>query len=249
MVKKVLWQELRRSEFEKAVKANAIVIIPVASTEQHGEHLPVNTDACSCFTIAQRAAQAIDKFPVLVLPVIWTGYSPMFMTYPGTITLKFHTLVELLTDVTVSVYAHGFRKILFLNGHGGNEAIIAAIGRKLIAEEHVPSVGYTWWLIPPVVEDMENISESDKGFASVGHAGELETSLQLYLQPELVDTRAAVWVRGVWGDPSTGTQEKGERLVNAAVDALVKLLHDYHSGKLEARMIAGKEVFEGRKTK
>ena len=74
-MKKVFWQELRRTEFEEAVKADAIVIIPVGSTEQHGNHLPINTDTNSCFTIAQRAAQAIDEFPVLVLPLIWTGYS------------------------------------------------------------------------------------------------------------------------------------------------------------------------------
>lgn len=64
-MKKVLWQELRRTEFEQAVKADAVVIIPVASTEQHGPHLPVGTDAIDCFTIAQRAAEAIDEFPVL----------------------------------------------------------------------------------------------------------------------------------------------------------------------------------------
>ena len=145
MVKKVLWQELRRTEFEQAVKADAIVIIPVAATEQHGEHLPVNTDASACFTIDQGSAQAIEEFPVLVLPVIWTGYSPHHMTYPGTITLKYHTFVELLTEVAVSVYAQGFRKILFLNGHGGNASVIDTMLRmKLATEEGVSSsIGYT----------------------------------------------------------------------------------------------------------
>ena len=80
MGKKVLWQELRRTEFEQAVKANAVVIIPVGSTEQHGDHLPIDTDSNACFTIAQRAAQAIDEFPVLVLPLIWTGYSTVHMS-------------------------------------------------------------------------------------------------------------------------------------------------------------------------
>lgn len=246
MVKKVLWQELRRTEFEQAVKANAIVIIPVASIEQHGEHLPVNTDANTCFTIAQRAAQAIDEFPVLVLPLIWTGYSPMHMSYPGTITLKYHTFVELLTQVAVSVYAQGFRKILFLNGHGGNETVINAMQRKLVAEDGVPgTAGYTWWHIPSVAEEIKIISESHQN--SIYHAGELETSIQLYLQPDLVNKDAAVWVRGVLGDPSTGTREKGERLVNAAKDALVEILRDYYSGKLLEREVWGKAVFEGRK--
>ncbi len=246
MVKKVLWQELRRTEFEKAVKADAIVIIPVASIEQHGEHLPVNTDSNACFTIAQRAAQTIDEFPVLVLPLVWTGYSPMHMAYPGTITLKYHTFVELLTQIAVSVYTQGFRKILFLNGHGGNQTVIDAMQRKLVAEDGVPgTVGYTWWRIPSVVEEIKIISKS--AHTSIDHAGELETSIQLYLQPDLVNEDAAVWVRGVLGDPSAGTQEKGERLVNVAKDALVGILRDYHSGKLLAREVWGKAVFEGRR--
>ncbi|HEX76836.1 MAG TPA: creatininase family protein [Dehalococcoidia bacterium] len=239
-MKKVLWQELRRPEFEEAVKADAIVIIPVASTEQHGNHLPVNTDANCCFAIAQRAAQAIDEFPVLVLPPIWTGYSPHHMDYPGTITLKYHTLVELLTQVAASIHAHGFKKILFLNGHGGNAAVVAAMQLKLADEEGVPSLGYTYWDMPAVPEQMKAISQSDKG--SIGHSGEMETPLQLYLQPELVDMAAATWVPGVMGDPSAGTREKGERIVNAAVDALVKILRDYHSGSLEDRLIWRKEI-------
>lgn len=230
-MKKILWQELRRTEFEEAVKADAIVIIPVASTEQHGNHLPINTDANCCFTIAQRAAQAIDEFPVLVLPTVWTGYSPHHMEHPGTITLKYHTFIELLTQIAACVHAHGFKKILFLNGHGGNSAIIAAMRTKLAAEEGISSIGYTYWNISPTAEVMEAVSESDKGF--IGHAGEIETSLQLYLQPELVDMNRATWTLGVCGDPSKGSREKGERIVEAAVGALVKLLGDYHSGKLE----------------
>ena len=225
MVKKILWEELRRTEFEQAVKADAVVIIPVASTEQHGDHLPVNTDSNQCFTIATRAAQAIDEFPVLVLPVVWTGYSPMFMSYPGTITLKFHTLVGLLTDIAISVHAHGFRKILLLNGHGGNRFIIAATAMKLAFEEHIQSViGYTQGTPPYPVGKPD-------------HAGEEETSMQLYLQPELVDTSAAVWAPGVLGDPSSGTRDKGEHVIEATVDSIVKLLRDYHSGKLDERLL------------
>lgn len=171
----------------------------------------------------------------------------MHMAYPGTITLKFNTFVNLLTDVAVSIYAHGFRKLFFLNGHGANEFIIKAMRSKLANEEHVPSViGYNWWGIPPVTEEMKNISQSDKG--SIGHAGELETSIRMYLRPELVNSNAAVWVRGVWGDPSTGTRDKGERLISVAVDALVKILREYHSGELDGRILSGRQVFEGQKT-
>jgi creatinine amidohydrolase len=239
-MKKVLWQELRRSEIQRAVEADAIVIIPVGSTEQHGNHLPLNTDTNCCFSIAQRAAQAIDEFPILVLPPIWTGYSPHHMAYPGTITLKYHTLVELITQVAASVHAHGFKKILLLNGHGGNSAIVAVTRAKLADEEGISAMSYTYWDMPSVPEEMEAVSQSDKGF--IGHAAEIETSLQLYLQPELVDKDAAVWVPGLWGDPSTATREKGERIFNAALEALVKILREYHSGTLEERLRWRKEV-------
>jgi creatinine amidohydrolase/Fe(II)-dependent formamide hydrolase-like protein len=95
--------------------------------------------------------------------------------------------------------------------------------------------------MPSVPEQlMKIVSQSDKGFA--GHAGEMETSLQLYLQPDLVNVEAATWVPGIWGDPSTGTCEKGERIVNAVVGALIKMLRDYHSGKLEDDLVWRREV-------
>ena len=226
-MKKILWGELRRTEFEELAKANAVVIIPVGSTEQHGNHLPINTDANCCFVIAQRAAQTIDEFPVLVLPTIWTGYSPHHMAYPGAITLKYHTFVELLTQVAASVHAHGFNKIIFLNGHGGNSPAVASMRTKVAAEEGVSSVGYNYWNLPSVSEQLMKMGVKD------GHAGDMETSLQLFLQPELVDMEAAAWVQGVHGDPSNATREKGESIVNVVVSALIKLLRDYHCGKLE----------------
>ncbi len=228
-MKKVLWQEMRRGEFEEAVKSDAVVIIPVGSIEQHGNHLPVNTDMNCCFSVAKRAAELIDDFPVLVTPPVWSGYSPHHMKYPGTISLKYHTFINVLTEVATSVAAHGFKKIFFLNGHGGNVGAIASMRFKLMDEEHVPScVGYTYFNL--IAEEINSISESDY---DIGHAGEIETSLQLYLQPELVDKGANTWVPGVHGDPTKGTYEKGKRLFDVAVDAVVRIVRDYHSGKLE----------------
>jgi creatinine amidohydrolase len=242
--KKVLWQELRRTEFEKAVKADAIVIIPVASIEQHGDHLPVNTDTIDCFTIAEHAARSINDFPVLVTPPIWTGFSAMHMAYPGTITLKWHTLINVLTEVATSVYTNGFRKIVFLNGHGSNGPIIDGMRIKLSAEDHIPSViGCSWWDIPAVAEEMKRLSETDQG--CVAHAGEIETSIQLYLQPDLVEKDAAIWRRGVWGDPTSANWEKGERLIKVAAASFAQMLLDFHSGALDP--VVGREVLEGRK--
>ncbi len=241
-MKKILWEQMRRTEFEAAVRADAVVIIPVASIEQHANHLPINTDTNICSTIARRAAEAVEEFPVLVLPPVWTGYSPHHMKHPGSITLKFHTFVEVLSEVAACVHAHGFKKILFLNGHGGNSPVIAGLRTKLGTEDNVPAVGYTYWELPGVSEQMKKLTETDKGF--IGHAGELETSLQLYLQPDLVDLDAAEWAPGGYGDPSSGTREKGERFVDIVVTALIATLKQFHDGTLEDRLVWRKEVPE-----
>ena len=227
-MKKIHWEEMRRTEFEELAKANAVVIIPVGSTEQHANHLPINTDMNCCYAIAQRAAQSINEFSVLVLPPIWMGFSPHHMAWPGSITLKYHTFVEVLTQVVASVHAHGFKKILILNGHGGNASIVDSLSVKLTHEDDILTVTYTYWEMPSVTEEMKRISQTDEG--SIGHAGEMETSLQLYLQPELVDIGSAAQVPGIVGDPTSGSREKGEQIVNAAVNALVKILRDYQSG-------------------
>lgn len=241
-MKKVLWEQMRRTEFEAAVKADAVVIIPVASIEQHTNHLPINTDTNTCSTIARRAAEAVDAFPVLVLPPVWAGYSPHHMAFPGSITLKYTTFVDVLSEIAACVHAHGFKKILFLNGHGGNSPIIAGLRTKLAGEDNVPAVGYTYWELPGVSEQMKAISETDKG--SIGHAGEMETSLQLYLQPDLVDMDAAQWATGGMGDPSSGSSDKGERLFNIVVDALVATLKGFHDGTLEDKFVWRKEIPE-----
>lgn len=239
-MKKVLWAQMRRTEIDTASKAGAVVIIPVAAIEQHANHLPINTDTNICCTIAERAAQTVDAFPVLVLPPVWSGYSPHHMMYPGSITLKYHTFVDVLSEIAVCVHAHGFKKIFFLNGHGGNMSIIAGLRTKLEGEDNVPAVGYTYFELPGVLEQMKAISETDKG--SIGHSGEMETSLQLYLQPDLVDESAAQWAPGAFGDPSSGTREKGEQLVNVIVNALVATLTDFHNGTIEDKLVWRKEI-------
>jgi len=237
-MKKVLWREMRRNEFEEAIKSDAVVIIPVGSTEQHGNHLPVNTDMNCCFRIAQRCAEVIDEFPVLVTPPVWLGFSEEHMKYPGTISLKFHTFIDVLTEVATSVAAHGFKKIFLLNGHGGNAGVIASMRRKLMAEDSVAScVGYTYFKL--IDEELKSLSEADY---RIGHAGEMETSLQLYLQPDLVDKKTASWTLGVIGDPTKATYEKGKRLFEAAVNAISRVIRDYHSGKLEDSLVYQRDI-------
>ncbi|MBW2369162.1 MAG: creatininase family protein [Deltaproteobacteria bacterium] len=239
-MKKVLWEELRRPEFDQAVADNAVVIIPTGSTEQHGVHLPVNTDSNIGFSIAKRAAEAADDFPILVLPSIWTGYSPMHMTRHGAITLKNNTLVDVLTQVAESVYTHGFKKVLFLNSHGGNFGPLAAMRMKLAYESHCPPcLIVMYFQLPSIPKVVPKVTAE--------HAGIIETSAQLYLQPELVDKESLYWTEGVFGDPSNGTREMGEQLIKTAANDLVKVCRDFRDGKRDDGWGWTEEVIVGRK--
>ncbi len=243
-MRKILWGQLKRTEFKQYADADAVVIIPVGAMEQHGNHLPVNTDTNCCYALAVRAAEAVEDIPVLVLPPVWAGYSPhhMSMEHPeGSISLGYHTFANLLTDIAASVHAHGFRRIMFLNGHGGNTAIVASIRLKLLEEKGISSVhGFTYWELPNVPGAMRDISETDKGF--IGHAAEFETSLQLLLQPELVDMEAAEWDTGVAGNPASASREKGKLMFDATVKSLVGVIRRYHAGEYEDARIWRKTI-------
>ena len=243
-MRKILWEQLKRTEFKQFADADAVVIIPVGAMEQHGNHLPVNTDTNCTYTLAKCAAEAVEGIPVLVLPPVWAGYSPhhMSMEHPeGTISLGYHTFANLLTDIAASVHAHGFRRVMFLNGHGGNTAIVASIRLKLLEEKGIPSIyGFTYWELPDMAGAMRDISETDRGF--IGHASEFETSLQLLLQPDLVDMEVAEWDTGVAGNPASASREKGKLMFDATVNSLVGVIRRYHAGEYEDARIWRKTI-------
>ena len=120
--------------------------------------------------------------PVIVSPPIWSGLAHYKKGHIGTITLSFETYIAMVCDVCRSIHANGFERIVLLNGHGGNRAINQALGVKL-AEEDIFILPITYWDMIQEILDTESIRDH----GSIGHAGEWETSLQLYLRPELVD--------------------------------------------------------------
>jgi len=246
--KKVLWQEMLRHELLAALENNPVVIVPVGSVEQHGPHCPQDVDISGPYHLAINAADRIDDFPVIVAPPQMYGFTHYNMGEVGTITLKLELFIETLCDISRSLWANGFKRIILLNGHGGNMAPTWNASVKL-AEEDVWPLALTYWNMAP--DELNAWSEADEG--SIGHGGEWETSLQLYLRPELVDMNLAVkdeWRRhfspevqryavfperrremehGVMGDPFKASAEKGERLFNVLVDRLVQLCREYHN--------------------
>jgi creatinine amidohydrolase len=252
MPRTIDWEHLRRGEIDEAAKVGSIVIVPVGSMEQHGPHLPVNTDSRISSEVAHRAIQRAGV-PALVTPPIWTGYSPHQMHFPGTISLDADTFISLLVCVGKSIAQHGFKKIFFLNGHGGNRGMVITAIMKL-SEIGVSAAGSTYWDM--ITEEIGPIRSGPVG--SIGHACELETSCDLAVEPEDVDMSQAagqlrtkrsryfsndmvephrvfyspqasrtVTTNGVAGDPSYASAEEGERFLNAAADAVATFLNEY----------------------
>jgi creatinine amidohydrolase len=252
-----LWERLRRPELEAARERGAVVVVPVGAIEQHGPHLPVNTDTNVAAAIALGAAQAVEGFPVLVTPPVWTGFSTHHMGFTGTITLRFETMVALIEDICLSIHHHGFERIVMLNGHGGNANLLAAVAAKM--SERGPRVAVAAYT-QLAIADIRRIGESAMG--GMGHSCEMETSLELFLQPECVDMGSAVCEErpqrtsffaadlrspgsvvyppnfgedsrsGVNGDPTLATADKGRLIYEAAVRRLAQFLREYHDMKL-----------------
>ena len=241
------WHNLRAPELRALAETDAIVIIPVGSTEQHGPHLPVQVDARLAAEVAKRAAERIAARgrPVVVAPTLWCGLAEHHMAFGATLTLDFATFHALVRCVCGSILRHGFRRLALLNGHGGNIKALDVIAGELPREVGARVVSATYWTVHSVAKAFEEILEAQAGIA---HACEAETSMMLALEPDLVDrdemARTEGCARnlsvsgglyrwrgfdemtesGVIGFPAAATAEKGERLLAAAAEGVAGAL-------------------------
>ena len=185
------YAEMTWPEIKQAAAAERVAVLPVAIHEDHGYHLPVDTDVRLCTEICERAVARIPEEAVLA-PAVPHGYSPHHMDLPGTLTITWDTFVRYVKDVCCSLAHHGFRRILVVNGHGSNESPVDLSARLTIIEREgdVLCATVSHWGIHRVKEVGAQVRESEYGGTS--HAGEFETSLYLALAPELVDMDKAV---------------------------------------------------------
>lgn len=242
----VLMSELRAPELRELANPQTIVLIPVASIEQHGPHLPVMTDTLLASEVCRRAALgAVERSkPAIVTECVWSGLSEHHMSLGATITLDFMTFQSLIDGVVESLFRHGFRRFLLVNGHGGNIHALKTIVDELSFELDDADVRYlTYW--QAAAAELGGELETQK---SIRHACEAETSMVMALRPDLVDgtafeqakcadlrdqdgppepiyrwqSFAAKTPSGALGDPTAASAEKGEKLLSIASHALAE---------------------------
>lgn len=155
------YENLTRLEMEQIDKENTIVLIPIGSLEQHGNQLPLGTDTMIVRELIEYIKRELDEnFPLLVFPALPIGLSTEHRNFCGSITLKPDTLYHMLEDICKNIASHGFKKIAFLNGHGGNTPIIQVLSRELRVIEgiNIFCIQSGFWDKPEV---KETISEGN----------------------------------------------------------------------------------------
>jgi creatinine amidohydrolase len=254
------WGALTRAEIAQARDGGALAVLTVGSCEQHGDHLPVDTDTVSAYRVTMAAAERAKGVHALVLPPPSFGFSPHHQAWPGTVTLRLSTFLALITDVAESVQRAGFDRLLIVNGHGGNNGPLSAICTELVSRGlRVAAVSY----FAPGQASWSTLVPGQK--PGVGHACAYETAMQLALRPDarqqiesrihglpprlvpayaaegnpLKDTGASYAALfpagdpGYYGDPAAATLEAGEALLEATVAGLATFLETFASAKLK----------------
>lgn len=241
---------------EIAEQDGSVLVVPVGSIEQHGNHMPVSTDTILVDAVAHLSAeQVVDDVPILVTPPVWSGYSPHHMPFGGTITLEYDDMLDIIEDIADAALDNGFDSLLLLNGHGGNASLVSS-ATSTVGTQHpdVEVLGLTYFQL--AAEFIDEIRDTELG--GMGHAGEFETSLMLHLRPELVKEEEMEGTNmdepypqstedlvaggplsvyrdfteysesGAIGDPTVATAEKGEKIFELLGDEMETILNLMH---------------------
>jgi creatinine amidohydrolase len=240
--------DLRAPELDRLVTSESILVQPLGAVEQHGPHLPFNTDLLIAERLVDAAVERVGgELDVWVLPALAYTKSNEHAWSPGTIWLSASTLLAVLDDIGRCVATTPARKLVFMNGHGGNSALVGVANRELRLHH-----GLVTFLAHPGVPPDQG-GRSAEGELGMGiHGGTDETSMMLHLAPELVDMSLATrnvpdhlaanryvkfggpvgfgWLsndfgpHGHIGDPTVATAERGRELFEAAVAAFCEAL-------------------------
>ncbi len=245
----MLWEELSWPRHKEMAEAGSTVVMPFGSIEQHGPHGPVVVDTCLVTNVCRKAAEGHEG--VLVTPTMWAGLSPHHMEFAGTLTFSLETYIAVIQDLVRSVANHGYKKVLLVNGHGGNVASLQAAALQLKHE-----LGIEIWMITYFKLGNEIAGKLRKSaIGGMAHSGEYETAMMLHLRPDLVNMDAAeknIWPRahplqtkdmhhggllnipanftrdtkptGVSGDPTVADAESGAQFFEATSARLREII-------------------------
>lgn len=242
--------ELRAPQLDQLLSERSILVQPLGAIEQHGPHLPFNTDLLIAERVATASVErAMGDHDVWLLPPLAYTKSNEHAWSSGTIWLSADTLLRVLDDIGRCVAMTPARKLVFMNGHGGNSALVGVANRELRLQHGL----MTFLAHPGVPPDQGGVSAADEHGMGI-HGGTDETSLMLHLAPHLVDMEVATrnipealvenqhvrfggtvgfgWLSndfgpdGHIGDPTTATADRGADLFEAAVDAFVGALDE-----------------------
>jgi creatinine amidohydrolase len=249
------WADLSRADFADLDRANTIVVLPVGAIEQHGPHLPVSVDSDLVEGVIDRLLERLPSdLPVLALPPFSYGKSNEHGVVPGTISLSTETLMRILSNIGASLARTGFRRLVLLNGHGGNSAVLDIMARDLKIAHDLHVVTCHWYNF----NEAETVSDAAEQAYGI-HAGLVETSAMLALKPDLVAMDKArnfpntaqdwqdeyqhlglsagrarpAWVigelnaDGACGDAASATAEIGKRLLDAAASNFAAFLSEF----------------------
>lgn len=245
--------ELTTEDAAASVARGDIVILPAGAFEQHGPAMPMATDLIRAEDMADRVAAALPG-RVVIGPSLPVGVSPHHLGFAGTVTLRPSTFLTVAREYVDSLAHHGWRRILVVTGHAGNNATLGALAQDLLHDR--PDIEFAWTaiasLVGPVTAQMNRTEVT-------GHCGESETAQMLHVAPHLVHadrltpgttamdqldplsriarrTAPALARRydqlsanGVLGDPTTATADQGRAIVDAVTTALVEYLQEWRS--------------------
>ena len=249
------WEKLTTTDLAGEAFAGAVAVLPVASIEQHGPHLPLGTDAILTEGILQAALTRVpDEISVLRLPTQRIGVSIEHTSFPGTLSLPAEVVIAQWMAIGQAVAAAGIKKLVILNGHGGQTGLVDVVATRLRADHGLTVLRATTFRLMELDKVLE---EREARFGL--HGGELETALMMAIAPGLVRTEAledfrstdedmidrfsmleaegAVglgWmaedlnIRGVTGNAAAATPEFGRAVLGATAERLATLIAELH---------------------
>ena len=179
------FDELTWPEVNEAVEMGKIPIIPTGAVEQHGHHLPLKVDHLCANAVATEAARQKSRY-ALVLPPVSYGYVHHVMDFPGSLNIHHEHFIQYVLGITKSLAYHGFKKMIIVNGHGSNHNLVDMVARRTIVETDASCTFCSWWQLLKVHPDFDRQWRESVFPGGCSHAGELETSMLLYLSPESV---------------------------------------------------------------